>query len=120
MPAYNEAALLESSVRAVIDGLRATNRRFELIIVENGSTDATPAITQALADELREVDSRTLPRADYGEALRTGVLESTGGVVATFDVDYFDLDFLAAALTQVERDSGPADLVVASKRAKGA
>ena len=120
MPAYNEAALLESSVCAVADGLRAANRRFELMIVENGSTDATRTIAQALADELAEVDVRVLPRADYGEALRTGVLESTGDVVATLDVDYFDLDFLAAALGRVERDSAPADLVVASKRAEGA
>ena len=36
--------------------------------------------------------------ADYGEALRTGLLESSGEVGVVFDVDYYDLDFLKEAL----------------------
>jgi hypothetical protein len=48
------------------------------------------------------------------------VLAARGAVVVTFDVDYYDLGFLAAALGRIERDVEPADLVVASKRAAGA
>jgi glycosyltransferase involved in cell wall biosynthesis len=98
MPAHNETVLLESSVRDVVDGLRARDKAFELMVVENGSTDTTLAIARDLAEEIDEVEVRTLPRPDYGSAMRTGLLESSGEIVVTFDVDYYDLDFLAAAL----------------------
>ena len=120
MPAHNESDLLETSVRTVVEGLRSLRQPFELVVVENGSTDATAAIARKLAEELDAVELRTLPRADYGQALRTGLLESGGDVVATFDVDYYDLDFLALALAELDRGRDPADLVIASKRASGA
>jgi glycosyltransferase involved in cell wall biosynthesis len=120
MPAHNETEMLESSVREVAAGVRSAGRPFELLVVENGSTDTTLAIARQLAHELPEVAVESLPRADYGNALRTGVLVARGTVVVTFDVDYYDLGFLADALAQVERDTEPADIVVASKRAAGA
>jgi glycosyltransferase AglD len=119
MPAHNETAMLESSVREVTTGLRSADGPFELIVVENGSTDTTLAIARQLSSDLPEVEVETLPRADYGLALRTGVLSARGTVVVTFDVDYYDLGFLADALARVEGQK-PADIVVASKRAAGA
>ncbi|MGH8986596.1 MAG: glycosyltransferase family 2 protein [Acidimicrobiia bacterium] len=120
MPAHNERTLLESSVREVSDGLRASGRAFELLVVENGSSDATPAIARSLAASVPEVQVQTLPRADYGTALRTGLLAATGDVVVTFDVDYYDLTFLERALALIERAEQRADVVIASKRATGA
>ena len=49
MPAYNEAELLELSVKEVTEGLRGRRGPFELIIVENGSQDATPEIADRLS-----------------------------------------------------------------------
>jgi glycosyltransferase involved in cell wall biosynthesis len=120
MPAHNETEMLESTVREVTTGLRSAGRPFELLVVENGSTDTTLAIARQLADELPEVAVDSLARADYGTALRTGVLAARGTAVVTFDVDYYDLGFLADALVLLERPAEPADLVVASKRAAGA
>src|SRR5262249_26361022 len=48
-----------------------------------------------------------------------GLLASTGEAVVNFDADYFDLDFLDAAVTRVLAPGGPA-IVVGSKRAAGA
>lgn len=120
MPAHNETEMLESSVREVTSGLRSAGRPFELLVVENGSADTTLAIARQLADELPEVAVHTLPRADYGKALRAGLLAANGAVVVTFDVDYYDLGFLDHALVRIESDADPADIVVASKRAAGA
>lgn len=124
MPAYNEADLLESSVRDVVEGLRGAGSEFELLVVENGSTDLTPAIGDALAAELPEVRVRHLPVANYGDALRCGLLDAAGDRVVTFDVDYYDLHFLKQAIGLVDASSGTgADeiaIVVASKRAIGA
>ena len=48
MPAYNEAELLETSVAEVVDGLRTRGLAFEVVVVENGSRDETPAIADQI------------------------------------------------------------------------
>ena len=119
MPAHNEATLLDTSVREVVDGLRERDAFFELLVVENGSHDGTRGVADALAADLPEVSVRSLPRADYGRALRTGLLAATGDTVVNFDVDYTDLGFLDAALVRFGQPDPPA-IMVGSKRAPGA
>lgn len=115
VPAYNESEYLEQTVRDIRDGLLARDVRFELILVENGSRDDTLRVAGALGAVLPDVVVRSLSRADYGAALRDGMLAARGDVVACFDADYYDLAFLDAGLVELEH----ADLVVGSKRARG-
>jgi len=119
MPAHNEELLLVESVDAVVTGLRARVSPFELLVIENGSTDATRALASDLTARHAEVSTRSLPDADYGAALRAGLEAASGDVVVNFDVDYYDLDFLDRALTTVGPAPAPA-IVVGSKRAPGA
>ena len=118
LPAHNEAELLETSVRTVVDGLRARGRPFEVVVVENGSVDDTAAIAGRLAEELPEVSALSLGEANYGRALRAGLLAARGDVVVNFDVDWCDLAFLDRAVALVEEPGGPA-VVVGSKRTQG-
>lgn len=122
MPAYNEAAMLDATVRDVVAGMRGLGMPFEIHIVENGSTDGTPGIAARLADQIAEVSSHSMRVPDYGEALRTGLLEASGDVGVIFDVDYYDLDFLKEALELLDGSEAPAGpaIVVGSKRAPGA
>ncbi len=122
MPAYNEAALLGQSIREVVDGLRAIGEPFEVHIVENGSTDGTPAVAARISDALAEVEVHSMRVADYGEALRTGLLAARGDVAVIFDVDYYDLDFMKQALELLDPSEDPVGpvVVVGSKRARGA
>jgi len=119
MPAYNEAELLELSVKEVTEGLRGRAEPFEVIVVENGSRDATSEIADHLAASTAEVVTLHLDVADYGAALRAGLLAAEGDIVVNFDVDYYDLGFVADALDRLAAADQPA-IVVGSKRALGA
>ena len=118
MPAHDEEAYLAPAVQAVVEGLRDRGRPFEVVVVENGSTDATAAVARELAEELPEVRVASLPEADYGGALKEGFLQATGELVGIFDVDYYDLGFLDAAVALAAAPDGPA-VVVATKRGAG-
>ena len=119
MPAFNEAEILETSVKTVVEGLRARPDLFEVVVVENGSTDGTGAIADSLATSFPEVRAEHRADADYGRTLRAGLLCARGDAVVNFDTDFFDLDFLDAAVARVRDPEGPA-IVVGSKRGEGA
>lgn len=118
MPAHNEEGYLRTAVQDVVDNVRGRDLDFEVIVVENGSTDGSVAIATALAGDLPEVRAISLREADYGAALRTGFLEAHGDLVAIFDVDYYDFAFLDDALKILNQPDGP-DVVVGSKRGAG-
>ena len=48
IPAYNEAAIVANTVSAVEERMSSLNRPFELLIVDDGSTDATPKVLEEL------------------------------------------------------------------------
>lgn len=118
LPAHNEATLLERTVGDLLANLRETDGAFEIVIVENGSSDGTAAVAAALEEAADEVRLFRLAVADYGAAEAKGFEVARGDIVVHFDVDYVDLAFLAKADAII--DSGVAGIVVASKRAPGA
>ncbi|MDQ3896223.1 MAG: glycosyltransferase [Actinomycetota bacterium] len=118
MPAHDEEPFLAAAVREVAEGMRSRGE-FEVIVVENGSADATAEVGKALTKEIPELRVLSLGAADYGKALRMGFLSARGEVAAFFDVDYYDLAFLDRAVALIEAPGGPA-VVVGSKRGEGA
>ena len=118
MPAHDEEPFIASAVREVAEGMRSRGE-FEVIVVENGSTDATADVAKALVDEIPELRPLSLGEPDYGKALQMGFLAARGEVVAFFDVDYYDLGFLDRAVALMDGPAAPA-VVVGSKRGEGA
>jgi glycosyltransferase involved in cell wall biosynthesis len=119
MPAHNEAGYLETAVRDVHDGLRTRGHDFEILVIENGSTDGTPEIARQLAARYSGIRVSSHPVANYGAALREGLTASRGEYVVTFDVDYYELGFVDRALALLEPGDHAPVMVVASKRAPG-
>jgi glycosyltransferase AglD len=118
IPAHDEEAFLAAAVRDVAEGMRSRGA-FEVIVVENGSSDSTAQVAKELAEDIPELRVLSLGAPDYGRALRMGFLAARGEVAAFFDVDYYDLGFLDRALALMEEPGGPA-VVVGSKRGEGA
>jgi len=117
MPAHNEAGYLEASVKSLVEAIRTRSRTFELIVVQNGSTDTTAHEADALAAEYEEVRVIHRPEPDYGAALRAGFLAASGNVVINFDVDLVNLDFFDRAMAVLREET--VSIVVGSKRAGG-
>ena len=118
LPTHNEVMLLGSTITTLVSGLERRGRSFEIVVVDNGSTDGTLRLARLLAAQFAHVRVLSLATGDYGAALAAGFRDARGAVIVSFDVDYYDLAFLDAALHLL--DTGDADLVLASKRAPGA
>lgn len=85
MPCFNAARWLPEA----ISSLRSqTYRNFELIVIDDGSTDATPEIlTSLLRNDPRVKVLRTPKNLGIVAALNRGLNEAQGEVVARMDAD---------------------------------
>jgi len=105
-PAHNEAANVRGLVAEALATLPTLAERFEIVIVDDGSRDATPAIADELAaahPEVRAVHHPT--NLGYGAALRTGVAAARFGFIAFTDGDrQFHVDDLGRLIDRM----GPA------------
>ena len=88
IPVYNEEETLPRSIVALTDFLRDNlSNPWQVIIMDNASTDNTRAVSESLCQEQPGVKSRYLPVKGRGLALRTAWLESTADIVSYMDVD---------------------------------
>jgi glycosyltransferase involved in cell wall biosynthesis len=97
IPVYNEQDWIERSVGALLASAEEANWPIEVVVVDDGSTDATPS----RLDELRERHGVTvLSQANGGrfEARRAGIAKASGEQILLLDsrvvVDIGSLTFL--------------------------
>jgi glycosyltransferase involved in cell wall biosynthesis len=83
IPAYNEARRLPATLAGWRDFLGAQAYTWEILVVDDGSTDATTAVAEA--DGARVV--RLNPNQGKGGAVRAGVLAAAGEFIAYADAD---------------------------------
>ncbi|MBI5878067.1 MAG: glycosyltransferase family 2 protein [Chloroflexi bacterium] len=109
IPAYNEA----DSITAVLDAVRAEAPTCDVVVVNDGSADATPALVRA-----HGVPLLSLPcNLGYARALQTGLryaLERGYGTVVFFDADnQHDARDIGRLTDALAREG--ADLVIGSR-----
>jgi dolichyl-phosphate beta-glucosyltransferase len=88
IPAYNESARIGPALDTVLAYLRAQTYAWELIVVDDGSRDATvEVVNQRLAAVPQARLVAYQPNRGKGFAVRTGVLAATGQWVVFLDAD---------------------------------
>jgi glycosyltransferase involved in cell wall biosynthesis len=117
IPAYNEAASLEATLGTMLATLRPLFRQIELIVVDDGSSDATAAIVQHVSKANPEIVLLRLSRNFGKEAALTAGLEAAGGEVLLFvDADGQHPPDLVGPMLQGWRDG--ADVVYGVRRVR--
>lgn len=104
LPAYNEEASLRGVVTAAFEILSHVASEFEIIIVDDGSTDHTPEIADRLAvDDRRIYAIHHKTNRGYGAALNSGFQASKHEFIFFMDSDdQFDAAEIENLLSHIE------------------
>ena len=103
IPCYNEEERLPRTIEQIERYLEGKDLAYELILVDDGSTDGTRLVMDAAAERNGSVRLEALPQnRGKGRALAEGVAAATGSEVLVTDADLStpieELDKLQAAL----------------------
>ncbi len=88
VPVYNESAVLPLLIKKTVEAIRPTGRSFEIIIVDDGSTDDTAAILEEQSRMLPELRA-VIFRRNFGQsaAMTAGFDHARGRIVVSMDGD---------------------------------
>ncbi|MFB6146015.1 MAG: glycosyltransferase family 2 protein [Candidatus Nanohaloarchaea archaeon] len=104
VPFYNEEELAEKTVREIHDFLERSGLDYELILVDDGSTDQTFQLIEGFAEHPRIDIVRHDKNQGYGRALATGFSESSKDMVFYMDGDgQFDISELELFLDHADK-----------------
>jgi glycosyltransferase involved in cell wall biosynthesis len=99
VPAHNEAAVIERSVRALVDG--AAPGEIEVVVVCNGCSDATAEIARAFGEPVRVIETDVPSKSN---AMNLGDAAATGFPRIYLDADVvMSLDSVRALAAALER-----------------
>ncbi len=84
MPCYDAQGTLDDAVRSILE---QTLSNFELITVDDGSTDRTPDLLRDWAGKDRRVRILSLSHSGIIEALNRGLVACRAGLIARMDAD---------------------------------
>jgi len=114
IPAYNESGRIVSTLRRVVEYVRAQGWRAEIVVVNDGSTDRTVEVVrefQAQAPEVRMIENPG--NRGKGYSVRAGMLQAQGEILVFTDSD------LSAPIEEADRlfaaIAGGADIAIGSR-----
>jgi dolichyl-phosphate beta-glucosyltransferase len=88
IPAFNEELRIAGTIQSVHDYLRKRYASYEIVVVDDGSTDATSKIVAALAKErnyLRLI--RHVVNSGKGFTVKAGIFAASGNIIVMSDAD---------------------------------
>lgn len=119
MPGYNEESVIEHSLHTVYRTLESMAISFEIVFVNDGSTDKTAEIVDAFSRTHKYIRHISYaPNRGRGYALRRGVSAAMGEYVLTTESDLnYGADIIGALYDAIK--SSDLDIVIASPYMKG-
>lgn len=119
LPCYNEAGNLRR-VYAALSTLLTQNPAVEAVLVDNGSTDTSPAIFAELQQEFAALPIRVVRvpvNQGYGHGIMEGVRSAKGAFIAWSHADLqTDPQDIVAAYEKLTQASDPQRMVVKGRR----
>lgn len=114
IPVYNEDDILEENINTLAKYFDSVigQGKWQFVIVDNGSVDATPQILKDLLPKYPPSKSVHEPIPNYGNALRAGLLAADTPYAHIIDIEQWDMHFLEWAWKK--RDEF--DVFIGSKR----
>ena len=114
IPCFNEEDAIASVAEAIDTSIDA-DTHYELIIIDDGSTDSTPSVVQKLSEQYPKILIISHRRnLGYGAALKTGIQKARSDLIVIIDADKTypaaEIPNLIAYLTRED-----ADMVVGSR-----
>jgi glycosyltransferase involved in cell wall biosynthesis len=115
IPAYNEAA----TIGEVLERIDALDIDSQIVVVDDGSTDATASIVEAYSAGRPHVELLRQPNRGKGSAVRLAATRITQDIAVIQDADMeYDPADVVALIAPIER--GVADVVYGSRLSGGA
>ena len=118
VPAYNEERRIGPTLEKLVGYLTSRPFQWEVLVVDNGSDDATATVVESWASEVPQVRLESLPTAGKGLAVRHGMLQATGELRFMCDADMsMPVEHLDDFLDRMEEGY---DIVIGSRQTEGA
>jgi len=112
IPIHNEEKILQENLEKISDYLNSLGKEFEIVLIENGSTDNTLAITNEISRKDKRVKALSIHQKDLGKALRKGILSASGELLIWYPIDLsVAFDYIPESLREIE----DYDIIVGSK-----
>ncbi|MBI4491314.1 MAG: glycosyltransferase family 2 protein [Chloroflexi bacterium] len=116
IPAYNEQHRLPASLERLREYLGERRYGYEVVVVDNASTDATAAMVQQTAEGWPQLRLLSIAERGKGIAVKVGALEAKGELVMLCDADFsMPADQIAPFLLLLEQY----DLAIATREGVG-